>query len=244
MNLQFGTGALYGIPNAGNLAANPTPTKFGILQECSVTFKGDLKKLYGAKQFAVSTGRAKIDVSGKGKIALLDPNMLNQLYFAQTATVGLNRLVADELHTPAASVPVTEESKFVRDYGVVNNDTGTNMQFIPTGTPLEGQYTQAGGTYVFAAAETASAVAISYLESDTTGTTIALKNQVSGYAPEFRALMANTFRNRYFALELFCCTMGQVSIPSKMGDYWISDFDFEANCDASDNLGNIYADTL
>ena len=245
MNLQFGTGVLYGIPNAGNLASNPTPQKFGVLQECQVTFKGDLKKLYGQKQFAVATGRAKLDVSGKGKIALLDPNALNQLYFAQTATTGINRLVADESHIPSANLPVADESTFVRDYGVVNGATGTNMTFVEA-APAVGQYSVAAGGYIFNAAETAPTVLISYMESDpsTTSTTITLKNQFQGYAPEFRALMANTFRNKYFALELNCCTMGQVSIPSRMGDFWIADFDFEANADATDTLGAIYADTL
>jgi hypothetical protein len=244
MNLQFGSGVLYGIPNAGNLAANPTPTKFGILQEASVEFKADLKKLYGQKQFAVATARGKIDVTGKCKIALLDPNGLNQLYFGQTAATGLNRLVIDESHTPAVSVPVTGVSTFARDYGVINGDTGLNMKFIPTGTPVAGQYTQSAGTYVFASAETASTVRISYMETDTAGATITINNQLMGYAPEFRALLANTFRGKYFALELNSCTMGQVSFPSKQDDFWIVDATFDANCDATDTLGSIYADTV
>ncbi|MDP9039838.1 MAG: hypothetical protein M3O02_11300, partial [Acidobacteriota bacterium] len=162
MNLQFGSGVLYGIPNAGNTAVNPTPTKFGILQETSVEFKGELKKLFGQKQFAVATARGKVDVNGKMKIALLDPNGLNQLYFGQTATAGVKRLAADEVHTPSTSVAVTNVSTFAIDYGVINNDTGLNMVHIATGTPTAGQYTQSAGTYVFAAGETASSVKISY----------------------------------------------------------------------------------
>ena len=244
MNLQFGSGVLYGIPNAGNTAANPTPTMFGILQEASIEFKGDLKKLFGQYQMAIATARGKIDVTGKCKIALLDPNGLNQLYFGQTATAGLNRLVANESHAPGVTVNSANHTTFERDYGVINGDTGLNMTFIPTGTPAVGQYTQAAGVYVFNVAETASKVLLNYMWTDTVGTTISLNNQFMGYAPEFRALLANTFRNRYFALELNCCTMGQVSFPTKQDDFWIVDADFSANCDASNTLGAIYADTL
>lgn len=246
MNLQFGSGVLFGIPNSGNLAANPTPTKFGILQEASVEFKADLKKLYGQKQFAVATARGKIDVTGKCKIALLDPNGLNQLYFGQTASAGVNRMVIDESHAPGASVNVTNHTTWARDYGVINADTGLNMTLALTSSPAVGSYFSSGaGVYVFNASETASAVKISYMETDSSnGTTISLTNQLMGYAPQFRALLTNNFRNKYFALELNNCTMGQVSFPSKQDDFWIVDATFDANCDASDTLGSIYADTL
>ena len=245
MNLQFGTGAVYAIPNQGNLAANPTPQRLGVLQECSVEFKGDLKKLYGQKQFAAATARGKIDVTGKFKMASLDPNALNQLYFGQQANAGVNRLAADEPHLPGASVVVAGSAAFVRSYGVVNGDTGLNMVLVG-GTPAVGQYAiSAPGTYVFATGETASQVLISYLAYDSTkGVTIGLKNQLMGYAPEFAMIVANFFRGKYFACELTSCTMGMLSIPTKQEDFWVIDGDFNANADASDNLGSIYADTI
>lgn len=118
MNIQFGSGVLFGLPNAGNLAPNPTPYKFGILQEASVEFKGDLKKLYGQSQFPVAKARGKIDVSCKAKIAAYDPNMLNQLYFGQAQASGITAMAVDEVGavpgTPF-SVTVAHSATFVTD---------------------------------------------------------------------------------------------------------------------------------
>lgn len=248
MNNQFGTGYLYMIPNAGNLAINPTPQRIGFLQEASVNFKGDLKKLYGRGQFAGAKARGKIEVMGKFKFATLDPNALNQLYFGQASAAGINRLAIDESHAPGPTVAAVGLSTFVRDYGVINYDTGGTMTYIPAGTHstlLPGQYAQSVGTYIFSDTETASKVLLSYMATDANnGTTITLKNQLQGYAPEFRAMLWNTFRGKAFGLELNSCIMGQISIPTKQEDFWIVDADFEASCDATDTLGSIFADQL
>lgn len=254
MNLQFGSGVLFGNPNAGNTAANPTPQRFGILQEVQVDFKGDLKKLYGQNQFAAAKARGKIDVTCKGKIATLDPTMINQLYFGLTSSAGVQRIADLESHAPAASVAPTHATagSLITDFGVINKDTGLNMVKVTT-TPALGQYTFTQATtgaepisaaYGFNASETASAVLLSYLYADSTnGVTIALSSQLMGYAPEFQALLYNNFRNKYFALQLNSCTMGSLSIPSKQEDFWICDIDFDASADVTGSIGSIFADT-
>lgn len=259
MNLQFGSGVLFGIPNGGNLAVNPTPQRFGILQEVSIEFKGDLKKLFGQKQFPVAKARGKIDVTGKGKFATLDPTLLNQIYFGQASSAGVMRVVDLESHAPAASVApgVTAAAvagTLVVDYGVINKDTGLNMVKIASGSPAVGQYkftpATTGGSptaaaWVFNASETASAVLLSYTYTDsTTGITIALANQLMGYAPEMQMLLYNNFRNKYFAVQLNSCILGMIGIPTKQEDFWIQDFDLDASTDATDSLGAIYADTI
>ncbi len=250
MNIQFGTGVLFGVPNAGNLATDPTPQKFGLLQDCQVTFKGDLKKLYGQSQFAAASARGKIDVAVKGKIATLDPNQMNQLYFGQTAAPGQVRIALDEAASVPAATPFTvtvlNATKFKGDYGVEYAATGQRLTLV-TGTPTTGEYSVdvATGVYTFAATDTGLGVLISYAWTDTTtGTTLTLTNQLQGYAPILQALMYNTFRGKQIAIQLNACTMGQLSIPSKQEDFWISDFDMEANVDASNTLGYIYADTF
>lgn len=45
---QFGSGTLWGYPVGGNLAANPTPIKFGTLQDVSLEISGSLKELHFA----------------------------------------------------------------------------------------------------------------------------------------------------------------------------------------------------
>ena len=306
MNIQFGTGVLYGFPNAGNLPTNPTPYRFGVLQEANVDFKGDLKKLYGQQQFAVAKARAKIDVSVKAKLAVIDPNMLNQLFFAQAEATGitlisdseaqtvpsgsglaawqsahaytLNNIITDGTNAqlcitagtsggsvpswkttvgantadnmvvwqclgPAAnSVQIANAATFTTDYGV--QYASSSQQLIKVASaPAQGQYMVSAGSYSFNSADAGTAVLISYTyTSGTRGATVTLANQFMGYAPEFRALLYNIFRSKYFALELFNCTASEISVPTKQEDFWIVDINFDACCDSSGNLGKIYAD--
>ena len=250
MNIQFGTGVLYGIPNAGNTAANPTPYKLGILQEVSVDFKADLKKLFGQSQFPVAKARGKIDVTAKGKFATLDPTLLNQLYFGQAQTTGMTIMAVDETGTIGSGSPVvytvqvTNSATFQTDYGVVNALTGAQFEKVDSAATT-GQYSvdPTTGTYTFATADAGTGVLISYTyTSAMRGATITLTNQLMGYAPEFRAFLFNNFRAKLFGLELYSCTMGSISIPTKQEDFWISDIDFDAGVDASNTLGRIYAD--
>ena len=73
------------------------------------------------------------------------------------------------------------------------------------------------------AADAGTGVLISYTYTSNlaTYTTITLTNQLMGYAPEFRMFLFNNFRNKYFGLELYSCTMGSISIPTKQEDFWI-----------------------
>lgn len=245
-NIQFGTGVVFCLPNAGNTAANPTPMKLGILQEASVEFKADLKKLFGQSQLAVAKARGKIEVSGKAKIATLDPMSLNQLYFGQTEAAGLTTMAVDEAATIPGTpyqVTVTNTATFVTDYGVTFTLTGLPLTKV-TSSPATGQYSvSAAGVYTFAAADTALGVKISYSYTvASVGKTITLSNQLMGYAPEFRMFLFNTFRTKRIGIELYSCTMGQFSLPTKQDDFWMADFSFDASCDSSDVLGKIYGD--
>jgi hypothetical protein len=248
MQIQFGTGALLAIPNAGNLAANPTPQQFGILQEASIEFKGALKKLYGQNQYSIASARGKVETTGKAKLALLDPNMLNQLFFGQTQSTGVSRMAYNESHTTAASVTVTHAPSGspvtpITDYGVVNGDTGLNMIKVDS-NPTAGQYTvnASTGQYGFNASETAKSVLISYTYADTTGVTISLSNQLMGYSPYFQLFLYNNFRNKYFAAEFYQANMGGISLPTKQEDFWIMDVDFSMDANAAGLVGKLYAD--
>lgn len=250
-NLQFGSGTAVFTPAAGNLAPNPTPIMLKVLQEMSVEFKGDTKMLYGNKQLPVAVARGKIDVSGKGKIAANDPNDINQLYFAQAVTSG-GALLATESHTPGATVTPSQGSGLTvtSDQGVINGDTGKSMVRVAS-SPAVGQYSftpaVTGGSpsaaeYVFNAGETASAVNISFTYSVTGGTSLTIKNQTMGYAPVLSLALFNNTAGKNFTLELNACMIGALSFPTKQEEFWVSDFDFKAFCDASDTLGTLYMD--
>lgn len=250
LNPQFGSGVFFGVPNAGNLATNPTPLQFGILQEVQIDFKADLKKLFGQNQFPVAKARGKIDVTAKGKIAALDPLFFSQLYFGQPTTTGVSRPAYNESHTRAASVTPTNITASI-DLGVINGTTGLPMTKVAS-APAVGQYSftpysatgPTDAAYTFNASETAVTVLLNYQWPDTTGTTLEIQNQLMGYAPEFQALLYNDFRGSLFALQLNSCILGSLSIPTKNEDFWVSDFDLDASTDASGILGYIYSDQL
>lgn len=245
--IQFGTGTIYANPNAGNTAALPTPQEIGILQEISLDFKGDLKKLFGQNQYPISKARGKIEVGGKAKFATLDPNMLNQLFFGQVQSAGMKQLVPNEATSIPATpftVTVVNAANFVTDWGVKFQATGVVLTKVAS-SPATGQYAvnTSTGVYTFAAADTGLGVYISYSYTNSSrGTTVVLDNQLLGFAPEFGIYMFNNFRNKIFAVELFSCTMGSLSIPTKQEDYWISDISWDAGVDSGGHLGKLYSD--
>lgn len=249
MNIQFGSGVLFGKPTAGNLPVNPTPFRFGVLQEVDVSFKGDLKKLYGQAQFPVATARGKVEAGIKGKLAVFDPNFLNQMFFSQVATAGVAQIADNESHPIAATVTATHAANFVNpggDYGVTNATTGAQMIKVAS-APAVGQYSvvESTGVYSFNATDVTAAfpVKLSYLWTDAThGTTIALAGQLMGFAPELTMFLYNAFRSKYLAILLNDVTLGGFTVPSKLEDFWITDFEGNANLDGAGNLGNLYAD--
>jgi hypothetical protein len=84
MQLGFGSGILVGTPTIdvnGAAVTNPTPTEFGLLQDCSVDFDFDLKQLFGSYQYPVAIGRGKGKITGKAKFAQINGLMLNNLVF-------------------------------------------------------------------------------------------------------------------------------------------------------------------
>src|SRR5580765_240456 len=104
--LEFGTGLLYGEPTSGNLPVNPTPTRL-LLQEVTIEYKGDLKKLWTQSQLPIATARGKIDVTGKAKIVNYDPDPINQLFWAQSIAAGLEIPIDREIRNANATSTVT-----------------------------------------------------------------------------------------------------------------------------------------
>jgi hypothetical protein len=248
MNIQFGSGVLFGKPIAGNQPTNPTPFRFGVLQEVMVDFKADLKKLFGQGQFPVATARGKVNVEIKGKLAVFDPAMLNQLYFAQTSAAGISQIADQESHTVPSTpftVTVTNAATYLEDYGV-QYSSGQQLIAVASG-PTVGQYSvnTSTGVYTFAAADTGNTVLISYLWNNAArGTTVTVVQQLMGYAPELAMLLYNSFRAKYLSIELFDVTLGEISIPSKLEDFWIADFTGSANANATNTVMKLYLDNV
>lgn len=247
--LEFGTGVLYGEPVGGNEPTNPTPIRL-LLQEASVDFKGDLKKLWTQYQMPIAVARGKIDVTGKAKIVNYDPDPINQLFWAQNIAAGIVIPVDSEQHVITSNAAtVTNNATFDTDNGVVYaSGVNSGQVFIRvTSNVQQGQYmvNSTTGVYTFNSADNNVTAAISYTYSNATrGKTITLANQLMGYAPSCRMDFFGTFRGKILGIRLNSATLGQWTYPSKLEDFWVSDITFDANVDASGNLGKIFADTF
>lgn len=240
---------MYGTPNAGNLPTNPTPIRL-LLQEVSVEFKGDLKKLWTQEQLPIATARGKVDVTGKAKIVNYDPDPINQLFWAQSIAAGIEIPIdREQAAINATTYTVVNAATFAQDNGVayVTGPAAGAVLLKVTSAPAAGQYSvnTSSGVYTFAAADNGNTVAISYTYTNSTrGKTITLANQLMGYAPICRMDLWNNFRGKILGIRLNAATLGQWTYPSKLEDFWVSDITFDANTDSGDNLGKIFADTF
>ena len=243
---QFGTGAMFG-RNTGAGAVGDvgmSPVQFGALQSVEIDFAATNKSLSGTNQFPLAVARGLIKVTGKAKFANLSSKVYNELFWGQTLTAGQTILAINEgptaIPTSPRTVTAVKTATFVTDYGVKNAATGAAMTKILAGTPAVGQYkVSAAGVYTFSAADQVAGVSvtISYSYTAIGGYTLALSNQVQGYAPIFEVALQNTFQNKTTSGILYQCTASKLTLPTKMEDFVISDFEFEAFTNAADCLG-------
>jgi hypothetical protein len=255
---EFGSGTLYGFPLSGGNAVNPTPMKFGTLQDVSIDISGDVKQLYGQKQFPEAVARGKSKITGKAKFAHINGKLLNDMFFGQIMGAGMKALAVDEAHlVPATPFQVViappNSGVFVADsrgdQGVIyasGPNAGNPLTKIPSGTPAVGQYTvnTATGTYTFsAAANTAGAtVVISYMYAlPATGTQLNITNQLMGFAPVIQVLLGNFYNNNQFNVLLYSVIASKLNFATKQEDFILPEFDFEAFANASGQVMDIYS---
>jgi hypothetical protein len=214
---------LYGTPSSGNLPTFPTPIRL-LLQEVSVEFKADLKKLYTLYQLPIAVARGKIDVMGKAKIVNYEPNSINQLFWAQNLTTGIEIPVYNELdYIPSSStftITVANGATFAQDHGVIYA-SGTNagqLFYANTTAAAAGYYSvnTTTGVYTFSSLDNARAVYIDYTYTNSTvGATIALTAEIMGYAPQCTMDLWGNFRGKYLGIRLNQATLGSWTYPTR-----------------------------
>lgn len=208
------------------MPSNPTPIRL-LLQEASVEFKADLKKLYATSQFPIATARGKVDVAGKAKIVNYDPDPINQLFWAQNTALGMVIPIDRELATVNANaITVANAATFDTDNGVVYNSGTKAGQVLlrVTSNVQAGQYmvNSTSGVYTFNGTDNGIQMAVSYTYSNTTrGKTITMVNQLMGYAPTCRVDFWGTFRGKLLGIRLNAVTFGSWTYPSKLEDFWV-----------------------
>lgn len=244
---NFGAGVLWGAATQdayGNaIAANvQTPVQFGVLQEVSVDISFDTKMLYGQNQFPVAVGRGKGKVSGKAKFAQLNGALLNNLFFGQTLTSGIYSEVYDVIGTVIPTTPFTitptvpNAGTWSQNLGV-RDSNGVPMIRVAS-APTTGQYSVAAGVYTFAAADVAKIMFIDYqyTATSTTAKRSTVLNVPMGYAPTFRCDLLQPFSGKTFTLTLPNCIGSKLGFATKLDDFQVPEFDFEAFADPAGNV--------
>lgn len=241
----FGAGTLFATPKQdanGNAIANPTPIRFGALQDVSLDISFDLKTLYGQNQFPLAIGRGKGKVSGKADFAQINGLALNSLVFGQTMTAGIVGDVVDTTGTAIPATPYTitpsppNSGTWSSDLGVVDA-TGLPMIHVAS-APTTGQYSVSAGVYTFAAADTTKVVFINYqyTATSTSAQKSTVQNVLMGYAPTFQADLFGAYGGKQMIISLPACISTKLSLATKLDDFMLPSFDFEAFADASGNV--------
>lgn len=153
---EFGSGTVWITPVGGNLPTDPTPIEIGTLQDISIDISFDLKMLYGQNQFPEAIARGKGKVSGKAKFGRFNSDLINQMMFAGTRTIGTEAAQKDEPHTLAGTVK-----------GAIS--TATITATAGTGFAVGDQLSVAGGNGGVVAVATLTGSAIATLSVVTPG---------------------------------------------------------------------------
>ena len=232
----FGTGVLYGIPTNdanGNTILNPTPIKFGTLQNVSVDISFENKTLYGQNQFPVAVGRGKGKISCKAQFAGFNGATLNSLFFGQTMTSGIVGVVTDVTGTAVPTTPFTitptvpSSGTWILDLGV-NNVNGLLMTRVAS-SPTTGQYSVTAGAYTFAAADTGVVMFINfeYTATSTSAQRSTVVNLLMGSAPSFRCELSAPYAGKLMVVTLFNCISSKLTFATKQDDFMVPEFDFD-----------------
>lgn len=238
----FGAGVLIGTPKTdatGAAIATPSPVKFGALQDVSVDISFDTKMLFGGNQFPLAIGRGKGKIACKAAFAQVNGTLWNELVFGQTLNSGITGQVID---TTGAAIPATPftitptvpgAGTWSADMGVVSA-TGTALQRVAS-APATGEYSVAAGVYTFAAADTGLTVFINfqYTATSTTAKESTVMNVAMGYAPSFQADLFLPYNGKQLILTLPNCVSTKLTIATKLADFSLPSFDFDAFADAS-----------
>src|SRR5208337_1757830 len=124
--------------------------------------------------------------------------------------------------------------------------SGGQLRFnYVTGAPsaIQTYSTGVNGVYTFYTGDIGAIVGISYVYTDASGKTITITNNFMGYTPTF----VGTFYQQQntqgstgqLTLRLNECVSSHLSIPSRIDDYAMEEFDFQAFSNSANNIGTI-----
>jgi len=236
---SFGSGLLFG----RNLQNSPaTPVRFGALQDVSIDISFSVKELFGQSQFPLAIGRGTGKITGKANFAQFNAQAFNDLFFGLTnpATGSQVTVSSESKSVVSNAATATNNATYLRDLGVTLNSDGSVLTRVTSG-PTAAQYTvnESTGVYGFNLAN-ATVVLLNYQYTDASnGKLITISNQLLGNAPTFLAVFTETFQAKKFTMVLNSCMSSKLALATKLEDFTIPSFDFQAFADSSGNLGTM-----
>jgi hypothetical protein len=238
----FGVGFLFATPSG----VNPTPTRFGRLQDVGVDFSYDSKLLYGSNQYALEQARGKAKIELKAAIGVVDPALFNNIFFGLTTATGETLNSIDESATPSAGTfTVANGGTFSQDLGVYNTVTGLYLTRVAS-APASGQYAvnTTTGVYTTNTAQNGQALRASYTyASSATGTNLSFTNQLMGSGVVFSVQLVNKFKGsdsvvRSLFLNFPAVQCAKLAMPLKLDDFTLPQLDMSAQDNGSGAVFN------
>lgn len=253
MNAQFGAGKIFVRPYTG--AGVPgSPIELAILQEASVEFKVNTKKLWGAKRFPVTIADGEGEIPISCKAAAFYGNAFNLVLNGISSSGGRSN-VLDEVGLVATGA---------YDVGIGSYIAGTTVVWLtPAGggvarqlalvgsSPVAGvSYTEStpgSGELSFATGDNGATVRVSYAFALTSGgQQIAIPNALMNSSLGAKVSLYNQSLNRAnnrpstMILDLNQVILPGLKLDFKLGDFTIPDFNLEASADQNDQVGMLY----
>lgn len=239
----FGLGALIGLRTDITDAA---PAQFGTLQEVQLDMSFAIKELTGQYQAPAALARGGLKITGKAKAARITAANFNNLFFGQALGAGNTVTQIGEAGSIPASaaytVQVANHATFVADLGVAYASSGIMLAPVAAGSEATGKYSidPATGTYTFSSGDANAAILATYSYTTTSGTAIALSNQLMGAQPSFKLILSEQYQGKLLNLQLNSVIAPKLSLHFKNEDFLIPEFDFQAAADAAGNIGNVW----
>lgn len=241
MQLIFGIGALWGTRTD---VAGVGPDQFAVLQNNEIDFSFEVKELYSQLGFPIDIARGKGKVTGKAKMARVFGALYGDIFFGEAVAANQTTVAEDETTTLTTLTYTVANTTFVADLGVYYNASGRLRFAYTTGAPSVGQYAVSPtGTYTFNTSDVSKSVAISYVYSISGGKTITVKSEFMGFTPTFAGTFYQTRSTQgssgQLTLRLNQCVSSRLTFPSRIDDYGIPDFDFQAFADGTNTVGTL-----
>lgn len=238
--------------------AVPSPINVGFAQEFSFDATGTLKELYGQKQWPLVVARGTIKGTGKFKAATLSGLAWAAAFYGGSGTSTASGQFAwnvDSTFTlstaSTTAVQVGSSTTFDTDLGVRYAATGLPFRRVSTGNEAVGSYsvtTGSPGLYNFAAGDTTGGAAggtpikVNFTNTTSVGQSLLVTNQLIGVTPTFQldyytALDQPTLKP--FAIRMYACVAQKHSLPFKLEDFALPEFDIGIYANAADQVFNM-----